>query len=102
MGLAFQLSTSVVARDRVGGAGLLGLSDSHRSRETLYELLENGENSSIRDAALRSLGRVGNRDTLEYLKRTLEDFTSTGNPIDHYRIKLDITSAIGKLSKRFP
>ncbi len=65
---AFGLSTSADADERMGGAGLLGTQETPRARERLMQMAEADADVRVRAAAVRMLGKNGDRTTLNYLR----------------------------------
>lgn len=54
-------------RERIAGVGLLGLQSIDQSRSTLLSLVAQDTDENVRMAALRVLGRNGDRSTLDFL-----------------------------------
>lgn len=65
---AYGLTHSEDADERMGGAGLLGTQETPRARERLMAMAEADEDLRVRAAAVRMLGRAGDRATLSYLR----------------------------------
>lgn len=65
---AYDLTRSEDADERMGGAGLLGTQETPRARERLMAMAEADADLRVRAAAVRMLGRVGDRTTLGYLR----------------------------------
>jgi hypothetical protein len=53
--------------ERMAGVGLMGLQTTDQSRATLQSLVSQDKDEQVRMAALRVLGRNGDRSTLDYL-----------------------------------
>jgi|GEM_PF-4038308 len=67
--------------ERRGGAGMLGIAPTQYSEQVLKDIASNDANGYVRAAALKSLGRVGGADTVEFLRACLEKAES-GEPND--------------------
>lgn len=64
---AFRMAGSAEADERKGAAGILAWQDTAQARVTLMELSVKDADSWVRAAAIRALGRNGDRTTLAHL-----------------------------------
>ena len=60
---------------------MLGIAPTQYSEQVLKDIASNDANGYVRAAALKSLGRVGGADTVEFLRACLEKAES-GEPND--------------------
>jgi len=92
--------------ERMAGIGLLGLQDTEGSRAQLQSLVSQEPNEHAKEAAIRALGKVGNRASLEFLGGyALATIPPPKSPEDDAeRTPLDqaLRDAIRDLRKRFP
>lgn len=88
--------TSTVAGERAGAVGILGWKDDPSSRAALQRTLEQDTEESVRASALRGLGRIGDRATLQWLR------TVSARPGETLQVPPALTAAIQTLEARFP
>jgi hypothetical protein len=76
--------------------GLLGWKDDPKWRLHLRRVLEQDGEETVRAAALRGLGRIGDRETLGHLK------TFAPRKGEVMRVPSALAAAIHELQRRFP
>lgn len=81
--------------ERMGGAGLLGGSDTDDARVRLARMAERDADAGVRAAAIDSLGWTGDRATLSWLKAFPRPNPDTG-------VGAALTRALAQLKRRFP
>jgi hypothetical protein len=95
---ALPLAESDLEGDRKGAADLLGRYDTPESRVVLRRLADSDPEPEVRGVALRSLGRIGTRETLEYLRTYPVPSAENGGWV----IKVSLAEGITELTLRFP
>ena len=99
---AYDLLESRNSLERKGAASLLGGLDTPQSRATLEQVVENERDLRVRIAAIRSLGRVGDLSTKEFLQRFSRTLAASPRSRPFKRLKGPLKGAIRKLQQRFP
>ncbi len=92
---AYRLSASSEPDERKGAAGILATQDDAQARVVLMNLADRDADSWVRAAAIRALGRAGDRSTLTYLEAyPREDFAQ------EYWVQGALEDAIAQLARR--
>jgi hypothetical protein len=106
--VAYRLAGSTDVAERLGGAGLLGGLDAVQSRGVLHQIILNDADFGVRTSALRSLGYVGDRATLQLLENSLLPAAPAATPENaartwqHTAMSQALEAAKERLKKRFP
>jgi hypothetical protein len=92
--------------ERMAGIGLLGCQDTDGSRAMLQSLVSQELNGPAKQAAIRALGRVGNRASLDFLGgyavATFPPPKSAEDDEELTPLEATLRDAIGALRRRFP
>lgn len=99
--LALQYSATGGTPERQAAAGLLGGVDSLESRTALYRLASSDSEATVKEQAIRSLGYVGDRETLAWLdtyQPTLEGLRDW----EKQRLQGSLDWAREQLKKKYP
>lgn len=106
--VALRLGGSQDQAERQGGAGLLGGVDTVQSRAALQQMAFNDADWGVRSRALRSLGYVGDRGTLQVLESyslPAVPAPTPENPAQNWQHRIlaqTLEAAKERLKKRFP
>jgi len=96
--IALRLVDSDLEGDRRGAVNLLGKYDSPESQVTLRHLADRDPDPETRGIAVRSLGRIGTRETLAYLRTYPVPSDDKGG----WGIRVSLAESIKELSLKFP
>ncbi|HVR87162.1 MAG TPA: HEAT repeat domain-containing protein [Planctomycetota bacterium] len=95
---ALGLAQSDLPGDRSGAADLLGRVDTPEARVALRRLADTDPDPEIRGVALRSMGRIGTRETLAYLRTYPIPSDGDGGWV----IRVSLSESIKELTLMFP
>jgi len=98
---AVRFSESASPGDRMGAAALLGNSEAPGSEAVLRRMAGSDPDQKVRGVAIRSLGRIGTRETLAYLRNCPSPASNVGYPDPTWYVKAALAESINELQLRF-